>query len=238
MGNLSWCLQNASGSRGDDVCSTLLCQLQQFELLHPNNQTRMPAVLQVKQEGKTTRKTVTSTINPTYTALIAHRDPLRCPLVALGTYTHWVFDHYELAIKHDVDWMKNSSWQAFFLLFDQDPEAGLNSSNHYNLFVQAFTKAGFSSRMKQHLPHHLIGFSQSWYGISANLTERFGGWSSGRTYKDVYMASLAKDAILAAHGYAVHEVYDPLWRRVSVLAAFLKLVCPMAEECLAQVKGV
>jgi hypothetical protein len=237
MGNLSWCLQNASGGRGDDVRSSLLCQLQQFELMHPNNQTLIPTVLQVKQESKTTRKTVNSTINPTYTTLIAHRDPLRCPLVALGMYIHWVFDHFQLAIKHKIDWTKNSSWRGFRLLFGQEPEAGLNSSNHYNVFVQAFAKAGFSSQMKQHLPRHLLGFFQGCYGISADSTEKFGGWNSGRTYKDVYMASFAKDAILATHGYAVHEVYDPLWRKVPVPAAFLKLVCPMVEECLAQVKG-
>jgi hypothetical protein len=44
-------------------------------------------------------------------------------------------------------------------------------------------------------------------------------------------------AILGAHGYKVHEVYDPIWRHVRVPEPFLALVCPMAEGILAEIEG-
>lgn len=56
------------------------------------------------------------------------------------------------------------------------------------------------------------------------------GWVRGETYMDTYAPSLPKTAILGAHGYKAHEVYDPVWRHVHVPEPFLTLMCPMAEE--------
>lgn len=56
------------------------------------------------------------------------------------------------------------------------------------------------------------------------------GWVCGETYFDTYAPSLPKKAILGAHGYKAHEVYDPVWRHVHVPEQFLTLMCPMAEE--------
>lgn len=36
-------------------------------------------------------------------------------------------------------------------------------------------------------------------------------------------------AILSAHRFKVHEVYDPAWHHVHVPEQFLSLICPMAE---------
>jgi hypothetical protein len=56
------------------------------------------------------------------------------------------------------------------------------------------------------------------------------GWIHGETYFDTYAPSLPKNAILGAHSYKVHEVYDPVWRHVHVPEQFLTLMCPMAED--------
>ena len=45
-------------------------------------------------------------------------------------------------------------------------------------------------------------------------------------------------AILATHGFKVHENYDPLWRHVRVPDAFLQRVYPMAEGILESIEGL
>ena len=49
---------NASGNRGDDICALRLCEMQQYELLHPNGESPIFAVLglQSDQEHKTWSK--------------------------------------------------------------------------------------------------------------------------------------------------------------------------------------
>jgi len=44
-------------------------------------------------------------------------------------------------------------------------------------------------------------------------------------------------AVLGCHGYKEHEQYDPVWRHVHVPEAFLKLMCPMAEDIITDVEG-
>ena len=44
-------------------------------------------------------------------------------------------------------------------------------------------------------------------------------------------------AILGAHGYKLHEDYNPRWRKIIVPEPFLKLVCPEAEERVKLVEG-
>ena len=44
-------------------------------------------------------------------------------------------------------------------------------------------------------------------------------------------------AILGAHGYKLHENYNPRWREIVVPEPFLKLVCPEAEERVKLVEG-
>jgi hypothetical protein len=46
---------------------------------------------------------------------------------------------------------------------------------------------------------------------------------------------LPKIAILAAHGYKAHKVYDPVWWHVYVPEQFLSLVCSMAENIHAEI---
>lgn len=53
---------------------------------------------------------------------------------------------------------------------------------------------------------------------------------------DVKLAHIIQ-AILGAHGYKSHEVYDPAWRHVHVPEQFLNLVCPMAEGVHAEIVG-
>jgi hypothetical protein len=52
---------------------------------------------------------IQQTVNPTYTAFIAHRNPVMCPMGAIAIYLHWLHDHYKLADRVDIDWTQNSS---------------------------------------------------------------------------------------------------------------------------------
>ncbi|TFY54494.1 hypothetical protein EVJ58_g8832 [Rhodofomes roseus] len=76
---------------------------------------------------------------------------------------------------------------------------------------------------------------QERYGVDPFETSKL-GWRHG-TYQTTYAPNLPKQANLACHGYMEHEYYDPVWCKVSVPAAFLKRVCPMAESIIKATEG-
>lgn len=51
-----------------------------------------------------------------------------------------------------------------YLLFGSVPSVGYADYNLYNLYCQAFKKAGFSSSVVVHLPRHMLGYRQVKYG--------------------------------------------------------------------------
>lgn len=130
-GMLAWTCQNATGNRGDDFRALKLCDMQPYELLHPNLETDMYCVLGLQDESKTSKqgmKTVhptflifgsmfssdhvyLKTVNPTYATFIAHRNPEMCPLGAMAIYHHYLHYHFKLAEKMGIDWTRNSSWR-------------------------------------------------------------------------------------------------------------------------------
>lgn len=131
-GHLAWCAQRATGNRGDDIRSLKLAELQPHIITHPNQDTKIDAVVGCQSEekaGKRGMKTVSisplisykwrfgsdtnfQVINPVYSTMIAHRDPTVCPLGALAIYFHWLFDHYQLTEKREIDWSLNKSWRS------------------------------------------------------------------------------------------------------------------------------
>lgn len=46
------------------------------------------------------------------------------------------------------------------IIFGTVATAAYNELNLYNLYVQAFKKAGFASKIKAHLPRHIMGYRQ------------------------------------------------------------------------------
>lgn len=49
---------------------------------------------------------------PDYNFVLPHRDPLRCPVVALAIFLHYVFDQEDLVSKvPGWDWSCAVSWQ-------------------------------------------------------------------------------------------------------------------------------
>ncbi|CAK5271696.1 unnamed protein product [Mycena citricolor] len=176
-------------------------------------------------------------VNPSYTVFIAHRDPTKCPLGAFAMYFHWLYDQKELLHVLDIDWEKSTSWRGIFLLHGPSfPDTAFNQQSLYNLYAKAFDVAGFESRVKAHLPRHLLGYDQAKMNVEASETSKM-GWERGQTYADVYSAALPKNAILAQAGFWNDEAYDPVHTCIIVPIQFLALVCPMAEKYLAQVNG-
>ncbi len=43
--------------------------------------------------------------------LIAHHDPLKCPLAALAFYLHYIHDVFDLTSKLSIDWAVNKTWR-------------------------------------------------------------------------------------------------------------------------------
>lgn len=66
-----------------------------------------------------------------------------------------------------------------------------NEQNLYTLYVKAYAKAGFASRLEAHLPRHLIGYQQERLGVDKLETSRM-GWRIGATYLDIYAPSIPK----------------------------------------------
>ena len=112
-----------------------------------------------------------------YTVWIAHRDAEKCPLGALAIFFHYIWDYRRIEDELGINWGKNKSWrkvrtQAFTCLIDPDlfdqvrvlfgkqPDAPMSEQGLYKLYVRAFKKAEFKSKIKQHLPRHLMPYRQ------------------------------------------------------------------------------
>ncbi|KAF8816577.1 hypothetical protein BYT27DRAFT_7229903 [Phlegmacium glaucopus] len=237
-GHLCWTAQNASGNRGDDFRALKLSELQPYIFLHPNKETPVECILGLQGEEKAgAGRGMRTKINPVYTVFIAHLQPEMCPLGAFAFYHHYIHDMKDITGSVNIDWSINKSWRQVRILHGQkSPTTPYNEQSLYNLYVKAFASAGFVSGIKAHLPRHILGYRQEKLGVDSQHTSKL-GWTRGETYFDTYAPSLPKEAILGAHGYKVHEVYDPVWRHVHVPEQFLKLVCPMAEQIHAEVVG-
>lgn len=65
----------------------------------------------------------------------------------------------------DVDWTVNKSWrQARVLSGPNAPATPFSDQSLYNLYVKSFNKAGFVSKVKAHLPRHILGYRQEAMG--------------------------------------------------------------------------
>ncbi|KAF9065976.1 hypothetical protein BDP27DRAFT_1297792 [Rhodocollybia butyracea] len=237
FGHLAHTAQHASGNRGDDFRAYRLAELQPYTMIHPNKVTAMHCTIGMQSEEKAGRRGMKTRVNPSYSVFVAHADPLWCPQGAWAMYHHLIHDVEHISDKCDISWDLNKTWRKIHVLHGPDsPETPLSGSSLYNLYRRALDLAGVKSKMKQHLPRHLLGYKNEKMGVDPNATAKM-GWSRGSTFFDTYAPALPKAAILGAHGFKEHEGYDPIWRHVHVPDQFLTLMCPMAEEVLDSIVG-
>ncbi|KAJ7867002.1 hypothetical protein B0H14DRAFT_2732146 [Mycena olivaceomarginata] len=230
FGHLAWTAQHASGNRGDDFRALKLAELQPYGMTHPDGRTSVFTVLGLQGEEKAGKRGMRTVINPSYSAFVANKNPEVCPLGAFAFYHHYIHDVMEITSKLKIDWSVNKSWRQIRVLHEpKSPNTPYNEQNLYNIYSRAFVWAGFSSRMKAHLPRHLLGYKQEKMGVDKADTSKL-GWVRGATYFDTYAPALPKKAILGAAGFKVEETYDPVWTRVHVPPQFLELICPKAES--------
>ncbi|KAF4621816.1 hypothetical protein D9613_012164 [Agrocybe pediades] len=181
-------------------------------------------------------------VNPVYSVFIAHKDPMKCTRGALAFLIHYLFDLMRLIEKADIDFSLNKTWRQIRVLHGQrSPTMPFNEQALYNLFVNAFHRASFISRLKRRWGNYhtfvlLYSLPNGASRVDPSQTARM-GWTRGNTYFDTYAPAFPKEAILGTHGYKVHEVYDPVWRHVPVPQHFLEMMCPMAESIHEQVVG-
>ncbi|KAJ7771090.1 hypothetical protein DFH07DRAFT_953710 [Mycena maculata] len=236
-GHLAWTAQHASGNRGDDFRALKLAELQPHNMLHPDKRTSIYSVLGLQSEEKAGKRGMRTVINPVYSVFIANLKPEMCPLGAFAFYFHYIYDEKKIIETMGIDWASNKSWRPIRLLHGpKSPTTPFSEQCLYNLYCKAFSHAGFKSRLKVHLPRHILGYKQEALGVDPLETSKL-GWVRGQTYMDTYAPALPKTAILGAAGYQSDEPYDPLWRHVRVPEQFLRLVCPMAEEVYASIAG-
>ncbi|KAJ7084783.1 hypothetical protein B0H15DRAFT_380554 [Mycena belliarum] len=236
-GHLAWTAQHASGNRGDDFRALKLAELQPTKMKHPDKRTEIYSVLGMQGEEKAGKRGMRTVINPVYSVFIANLKPEMCPLGAFSFYFHYIYDEKQIIDTMNLDYLVNKSWRAIRVLFGpKSPTTPFNEQSLYNLDCRAYKWAGFSSRLKAHLPRHLIGYKQENMGVDPLETSKL-GWVRGQTYMDTYAPAMPKTAILGAAGYKADEPYDPIWRKIRVPEQFLLMVCPMAEEMCQKVAG-
>ncbi|EDR04062.1 uncharacterized protein LACBIDRAFT_330862 [Laccaria bicolor S238N-H82] len=165
-GHLTWTMMNASGNHRDDIRALRLCEMQPYQFLHPNGETTIPTVLglQSDMEQKARSKGMKTTINPTYTCFIAHRNPEMCPLGAFALYLHYVHDVANIDSKYNVDYAVNKSWRNLRLIHGSSATVPYHETALQNLFVQSYRKAGVESNLKAHLARHMLGYHQEKMG--------------------------------------------------------------------------
>ncbi|KAJ7433473.1 hypothetical protein FB451DRAFT_1472227, partial [Mycena latifolia] len=181
FGHLAWTAQHASGNRGDDFRALKLCELQPYRITHPNGRTLIYSVLGLQGEEKAGKRGMRTIVNPVYSAFIAHMYPEMCPLGALAFYLHYLYDVKELTSIMNIDWSLNKSWRQVRIL--HGPKAAtvpFNEQSLYNLYCRAYQAAGFNSRLKAHLPRHLLGYKQAEMNVDAAETSKM-GWVHGQT---------------------------------------------------------
>ncbi|KAF8234003.1 hypothetical protein L208DRAFT_861437 [Tricholoma matsutake] len=130
----------------------------------------------------------------------------------------------------DVNWSKNKSWR-------QSHQQLHIMNKIYIIFMSKHSRQQVSTHGSKYTCH--VIFSDINKKVSVLMPEKLRRWV-GSAAKPILMymrqgPALPKNAILAAHGYKAHEVYDPVWRHVQVPEQFLKLVCPMAERLYSEV---
>ncbi|KAF9078501.1 hypothetical protein BDP27DRAFT_1309680 [Rhodocollybia butyracea] len=244
FGHLAHTAQHASGNRGDDFRAYRLAELQPYTMIHPNKVTAMHCTIGMQSEEKAGRRGMKTRVNPSYSVFVAHADPLWCPQGAWAMYHHLIHDVEHISDKCDISWDLNKTWRKIHVLHGPDsPETPLSGSSLYNLYRRALDLAGMKSKMKQHLPCHLLGYKNEKMGVDPNATAKM-GWSHGSTFFRHICPSTSEScmlifltAILGAHGFKEHEGYDPIWRHIHVPDQFLTLMCPMAEEVLDSIVG-
>ncbi|KAK7014508.1 hypothetical protein R3P38DRAFT_3277089 [Favolaschia claudopus] len=230
FGHLAWTSQHASGNRGDDFRALKISELQPYTMPHPDGRTAVPCLLGLQGEEKAGRRGMRTIVNPSYSVFVAHKNPEVCSMGAFAFYHHWIHDVLNVTEKLKVDWAWNKSWrQARVLHGPNSPNTPYSEQALYNLYCRAFQHANFNSRMKAHLPRHLLGYKQEAMNVDSADTAQL-GWVRNVTYFDTYKPALPKHAILGAAGYKVDETYDPVWTRVHVPPQFLLLICPDAER--------
>ncbi|KAF7371837.1 hypothetical protein MVEN_00040500 [Mycena venus] len=213
FGHLAWSAQHASGNRGDDFRALKLAELQPYTMTHPDGRTSVYTILGLQGEEKAGRRGMRTVVNPSYSAFVANKNPEMCPLGAFAFYHHYIHDVVDISAKLKIDWSVNKSWRQIRVLHGpKSPNTPYNEQNLYNLYCKAYIKAGFSARLKAHLPRHLLGYKQEQMNVDKADTSKL-GW-----------------AILGAAGFKTEETYDPLWMRVHVPPQFLEFICPKAES--------
>ncbi|KAJ7675075.1 hypothetical protein B0H17DRAFT_1140512 [Mycena rosella] len=223
FGHLSWMTQNTSGNRGDDFRVLKLAELQCTRC-----SIRTSARLCHLSSGCKGRRRPGSggcvpfkVINLVYSVFIPNLKPEMCPFGAFAFYFHYLHDEKNITKSMKIDWTWIKSWRSVdsCLAWPKSPTTPFNEQNMYNMYCRLYEHTGFASKLKAHLPRHLLGYKQEALGVNPLETSRLGC------------------AILAAAGYRVDGQYNPIWRHVRVPEQFLLLVCPIAEEILDSVAG-
>ncbi|KAF8172514.1 hypothetical protein K438DRAFT_1772559, partial [Mycena galopus ATCC 62051] len=209
FGYLAWTAQHSSGNRGDDFCTLKLAELQPYEMQHPD-------------EEKAGRWGMRTIVNPSYTVFIAHENPDMCPFGAFAFYHHYIHDEKNITETMEIDWTRNSSWHQVHILHGpKSPVTPYGDQNLYNLYCRVYASAGFTSRLKAHLPQHLLGYRQEEQRVDFVHTSKL-GWKRNEMYFDMYAPALPKQWPLLNDHTIVLSFWATLsfvWPTVLVLTA-------------------
>ena len=98
---------------------------------------------------------------------------------AIALLLHYLHDVMNLTKLMGINWERNSSWRAvrftkskksaterlqIRILWGKTPDVPYSEQCMYNLYARAFSKANFASKVKAHLPRHILGYRQEELG--------------------------------------------------------------------------
>ncbi|OBZ66313.1 hypothetical protein A0H81_13774 [Grifola frondosa] len=239
-----WTWQCTTLNRGDELITLLLSCIQPLQLFIPDYTTadgrrsgrgrHIFSVLSLYHETKVAKPGQTE---PDYNCVLPNKDPLRCPIGALGLILYYIFDHENLISQiPEWDWSSAATWRKTTLLFGKSigkPCSAETLREMYRKFLQQTT---IKAAKKLHLARRSVPTMMEDMGVNPDEIDAVGHWK-GNVRREVYSAKIPKAAVTALAGFYVGEQYNVPWASVEVPHALQVQIFPFVEPALANLKS-
>ncbi|KAH8995285.1 hypothetical protein EDB86DRAFT_3077787 [Lactarius hatsudake] len=162
--HFSWNWQCTTLTHGDELVNLRLPCIQPYHLFIPDYTTadgrrsgrgsRFFGVLSLYHESKTAKP---GKQEPDYNFVLPHRDPLRCPIVALAIFLHYVFDQEDLVSKvAGWDWSCAALWRKINVIFGKQVGEPSTGDAMRKMFSKFLEHTSIRSEKKLHLARRTV----------------------------------------------------------------------------------
>ncbi|KAH8997105.1 hypothetical protein EDB86DRAFT_2803614, partial [Lactarius hatsudake] len=218
--HFSWNWQCTTLTRGDELVNLRLPCIQPYHLFIPDYTTA-----DGRRSGR--GSCFFGKQEPDYNFVLPHRDPLRCPIVALAIFLHYVFDQEDLISKvAGWDWSCAASWRKINVIFGKQVGEPSTGDAMRKMFSKFLEHTSIHSEKKLHLARRTVPSLMEDMGVIIDAINVIGHW----------MGNTLQEAVTTLARFYVGEQYCVPWVEVDVLQVLQAQLFPFAEEALARVK--